>query len=376
MPAPAQWDSGSGSAPVGRQGVGRVQAVVFEEFGQLPEVREVADPAPSPAGVVVRVEATGVCRSDWHGWMGHDDGITLPHVPGHELSGRVEAVGPRVANWRVGDRVTVPFVCACGHCSACAAGDQQVCERQEQPGFTHWGSFAQYVPLHQADINLVAVPEDMSYVTAASLGCRFATAYRAVVTQGRTRPGEWVAVHGCGGVGLSAVMIAVACGAHVVAVDVSPRALELARRFGAAVCVDASAFRGADGGAAGAVREATGGGAHVSLDTLGSQATCAASVRGLRRRGRHVQVGLLPSVDARGTSVPMDRVVAYELEIRGSHGMAAHAYPQMMRQISTGALRPDLLVGSVIGLDEAPAALAAMSDGSSAGITVITPGRP
>ncbi|NUL07400.1 alcohol dehydrogenase catalytic domain-containing protein, partial [Streptomyces lunaelactis] len=172
-----------------------MRAVVFEEFGKPLEVREVPDPVAAHDGAVVRVEATGLCRSDWHGWMGHDSGITLPHVPGHELSGVIESVGDDVANWRPGDRVTVPFICACGRCAACARGAQQVCERQEQPGFTHWGSFAEYVPVHHADANLVALPETMSFATAASLGCRFATAFRAVVGQGRVRPGEWVAVH-------------------------------------------------------------------------------------------------------------------------------------------------------------------------------------
>lgn len=344
-----------------------MRAVVFEEFGRLPVVRDVPDPVPPPSGAVVRVGATGLCRSDWHGWMGHDDGISLPHVPGHELAGRVVALDSGVANWKVGDRVTVPFVCACGRCAACAAGDQQICERQEQPGFTHWGSFAEYVPVHEADVNLVALPEEMSYVTAASLGCRFATAYRAVVTRGRTASGEWVAVHGCGGVGLSAVMIAVAAGARVVAVDVSPEALRLAGRFGAVACVDASG--GAEATAA-AVREVTGGGAQVSLDALGAEATCRASVECLRRRGRHVQVGLAP---ADGFGVSMNRVIAFELELLGSHGMAAHAYPVMMAQVRSGQLRPDLLVSEVIGLDAAPAALAAMGEGSGAGITVIAP---
>lgn len=270
-----------------------MRAVVFERYGEPGEVRDVSDPVPAADGVVVRVEATGLCRSDWHGWMGHDPDITLPHVPGHELAGVVEAVGSGVANWRAGDRVTVPFVCACGSCAECAAGQHQVCARQTQPGFTHWGSFAEYVALEHADVNLVAVPEELSYDTAAGLGCRFATAFRAVVAQGRVAPGEWVAVHGCGGVGLSAVMIAVAAGARVVAVDTAPAALELARAFGAAHCVDPGR-----GDAAEAVREHTRGGAHLSLDALGSAATAAASVSGLRRRGRHVQVGLLPA--ARG----------------------------------------------------------------------------
>ncbi|MFI6344012.1 zinc-binding dehydrogenase [Streptomyces sp. NPDC050560] len=342
-----------------------MRAVVFERFGGPARVREVTDPEPSPGGVVVRVEATGLCRSDWHGWQGHDDGITLPHVPGHELAGVVESVGAGVALHRAGDRVTVPFVCACGGCSACAAGEQQVCERQTQPGFTHWGSFAQYVALEHADVNLVPLPDDMAHATAAGLGCRFATAFRAVVDRGRAAPGEWVAVHGCGGVGLSAVMVAAAAGARVVAVDVAPGALRLARECGAEAVVDA---RGTADPAA-AVREATGGGAHVSLDALGSGATAAASLRSLRRRGRHVQVGLLPEDPA----LPMGRAVALELELYGSHGMPAHAYPAMLAMIAAGTLRPDRLVTGTLRLDEAPAALAAMGTAPTPGVTVIEP---
>ncbi|NEC85602.1 zinc-dependent alcohol dehydrogenase family protein [Streptomyces sp. SID12501] len=347
-----------------------MRAVVFERYGEPAEVREVPDPVPAPHGVVVRVEATGLCRSDWHGWMGHDPDIALPHVPGHELAGVVEAVGAGVSGWRAGDRVTVPFVCACGSCPSCAAGDQQVCERQTQPGFTHWGSFAEFVALDHADVNLVAMPEEMSFGTAAALGCRFATAYRAVVQQGRVAAGEWVAVHGCGGVGLSAVMIAVASGARVVAVDVSPGALELARKFGAVECVNAATT---DDTAA-AVRELTGGGAQLSLDALGSPITCAASVNGLRRRGRHVQVGLLPSPTG-STPVPMARVVALELQLLGSHGMAAHTYPPMLELVGAGILRPDLLVTSTIPLTESPAALAKMGATPGAGVTVIEPWR-
>ncbi|ANW17358.1 zinc-dependent alcohol dehydrogenase family protein [Streptomyces clavuligerus] len=343
-----------------------MRAVVFEEFGGPLTVREVPDPAPARDGAVIRVESTGLCRSDWHGWMGHDPTIALPHVPGHELAGVVEAVGADVVRLRPGDRVTVPFICACGRCAACGRGAQQVCERQEQPGFTHWGSFAEYVPLRHADINPVALPPELSFAAAASLGCRFATAFRAVVGQGRVRPGEWTAVHGCGGVGLSAVMIAAAAGARVIAVDVAPGALELARRFGAEVCVDASA---AGDAVAEAVREASGGGAHLSLDALGSATTCAASVRGLRSHGRHVQVGLLPS----GAHVPMDRVVALELEILGSHGMAAHDYPALMSLVASGALRPDLLVTRELPLTAAPDALTALGAATAPGVTVIAP---
>ncbi|MDO3705140.1 zinc-dependent alcohol dehydrogenase family protein [Micromonospora sp. C28SCA-DRY-2] len=348
-----------------------MRAVIFDEFGARPEVRDVPDPVAPPGGAVIRVEATGLCRSDWHGWQGHDPDIRPPHVPGHEFAGVVAAVGAGVCGWRAGDRVTAPFVCACGRCPACLAGDQQVCERQTQPGFTHWGSFAQYVAVHDAEVNLVRLPDELDYPAAAALGCRFATAFRAVVSQGRVAAGEWVAVHGCGGVGLSAVMIAAACGARVVAVDVAPGALELAVRCGAAVCLDGSALSG-PGAVAAAVREATGGGAHLSLDALGSHATCAASIESLRRRGRHVQVGLLPVAQGR-PALPMELVIAYELELLGSHGMPAHAYPELLRLVTAGVLRPAELVTRTIGLAEVPAALASMDRPAPGGMCLIRP---
>jgi D-arabinose 1-dehydrogenase-like Zn-dependent alcohol dehydrogenase len=337
-----------------------VRAVVYEAFGQAPTIETVADPAPAARGAVVRVEATGLCRSDWHGWMGHDPDIRrFPHVPGHELAGVVEAVGDQVVRWVPGDRVTVPFVCACGTCPQCVAGHHQICDRQTQPGFTHWGSFAELTAVDWADVNLVALPDGLASEAAAALGCRFATAYRAIVQVARVRGGEWVAVHGCGGVGLSAVMIAAAVGARVIAVDISEPALSRARDVGAELAVPA----GTD------IRELTDGGAQVALDAIGSEAACAASIAGLRKRGRHVQVGLLPEPPR----VPMDLVIARELELKGSHGMAAHAYPEMLGFVQAGRLRPAQLVSSRIGLEEVPHALVAMTDTSPVGITVIRP---
>jgi alcohol dehydrogenase len=340
-----------------------MRAVLFEAFNERPELVTLPDPSPEPHGVVLKVEATGVCRSDWHGWVGHDPDITLPHVPGHELAGVVEAVGRDVTRWKIGDRVTVPFVGGCGSCPECHAGHQQVCHHQFQPGFTHWGSFAEYVSLHHADLNLVALPEPVGSAAAASLGCRFVTSFRAVVDQGKVAAGQWVAVHGCGGVGLSAVQIAAASGARVVAVDVAPGALELARTLGAEHAVDGS------GDVPAAIADLTGGGAHVSLDALGAAVTCANSIRSLRPRGRHVQVGLLPPAQGRA-DVPMERVIALELEVLGSHGMAAHAYPEMLGLIAAGRLDPRRLVTREIGLDEAGDALAAV--GAAPGIVVVT----
>ncbi len=343
-----------------------MRAVVVRETGALPEVEEVPEPVCPPDGVVVAVEATGVCRSDWHGWRGHDP-VALPHVPGHELAGTVARVGAAVTRWSPGDRVTVPFVCGCGRCGTCTTGDTQVCPDQTQPGFTGWGSFAERVALHAADTNLVALPDGLDAVAAAALGCRFATAYRAVTVHGRLAVGEVLAVHGCGGVGLSAVMVGAALGAVVVAVDVSEAALTEARRLGATHVVDAAGSPDV----AAAVRAVSGGGAHVSLDALGSPRTAVASVRSLRTRGRHVQVGLLLG-DESTPPLPMDLVVSRELAVLGSHGMAAHEYPPMLAAVASGDLRPELLVGRVIGLEEAPAALAAMdAPATSPGLTVV-----
>ena len=340
----------------------RVRAVVIEQFGVLPVVRTVPDPVPAPDGVVITVDATGVCRSDWHTLRGHDDDVRLPHVAGHEFAGRIAAVGAEVRGWAVGERVTVPFVCACGRCAQCAVGMQQICDDQFQPGATHWGSFAEQVAIERAEVNLVRLPETLDSVTAAALGCRFATAYRAVLRQGELRPGQWVAVHGCGGAGLSAVLLAVAAGANVVAVDLSAAALELAIELGAAATV--SGDRVADVGAA--VAELTGGGAHLSLDCVGLPATCAASVGSLRKRGTHVQVGLMPPVQG-VPPIPMHRVIAGELRILGTHGLQAHEYPEMLRFVSAAGLPLDRLVGARIGLDDVPAALMAMDDPVPAG---------
>lgn len=344
-----------------------MRAAIYEEFQKPLTIRNVPDPTPDPNGVVVKVMATGLCRSDWHGWMGHDSDIRLPHVPGHELAGVIAAVGKNVRHFAAGDRVTVPFVCGCGVCPQCVSGNHQVCDHQAQPGFTHWGSFAEYVAIHYADVNLVRLPETVDFTTAASLGCRFVTSFRAVVDQGKTSAGQWVAVHGCGGVGLSAIMIASAVGARVVAVDISDDKLELAREFGADAVVNAMKVEDV----VGAVKDLTGGGAHVSLDALGSLSTCFNSVANLRKRGKHIQVGLMLG-GQNHPPVPMDKVIANELEILGSHGIQAYRYPALMEMIEAGKLHPERLVQKTITLDEALVELVNMDTFALSGVTVIT----
>ncbi|MCH8559873.1 zinc-dependent alcohol dehydrogenase family protein [Nesterenkonia sp. DZ6] len=343
-----------------------MRAMVMDEIAGPLDVRDVPDPAPPAGGVVVEVHATGLCGSDWHAWAGHEK-LTLPHVPGHELAGVISAVDPGVRNWHVGDRVTVPFVCGCGACDWCRSGNAQVCPDQQQPGFTHAGSFAEHVALHAADTNLVAIPEGVSFEAAAALGCRFATAYRALTARAGVRAGEWVTVVGAGGVGLSAVMIAKAIGAQVIAVDRSPEALQAARDLGADHGILAD---GRDVPAA--VREITGEGSDISVDAVGSEQTCAAAVLSLRRRGRHVQIGLLPT-ETGLSAVPMARAIAWELDLLGSHGMAATDYPGMLALIAEGTLRPQDLIERVVGLEEAATLLPAMQRSATPGMTMINP---
>jgi alcohol dehydrogenase len=343
-----------------------MRAVLFHNFAEPLEVASVPDPSPPPDGVVIAVAATGICRSDWHGWQGHDpDIVDLPHIPGHELAGEVVAVGSDVKQWLGGERVTTPFVCGCGQCPPCNRGDNQVCDHQTQPGFTHWGSFAEFVVIRHADVNLVAVPEEVDDLTAASLGCRFATSFRAVVDQGRVAPGEWVAVHGCGGVGLSAVMIAKAYGARVIAIDVDDATLTKATELGAEHTINARKTEVPK-----VVAELTSGGADLSLDALGAKVTAANSMRSLRKNGRHIQVGLLAGKDFQ-PSLPMELVISRELEFIGSHGLAAHQYPRMLAAIASGQLDPSRLISREVGLEDIPRELMALGDTSAAGMVVV-----
>ncbi|MCA9213614.1 MAG: alcohol dehydrogenase catalytic domain-containing protein, partial [Planctomycetales bacterium] len=118
-----------------------MKAVLFKEFGGEIECVNIPDPTLPTGGVILKVEASGLCRSDWHGWMGHDSDVHLPHVPGHELAGTVADVDSTVTKWKPGDRVTVPFSMGCGVCDLCNVGDLQICDDYYQPGFTGWGSF-------------------------------------------------------------------------------------------------------------------------------------------------------------------------------------------------------------------------------------------
>lgn len=344
-----------------------MKAAIFRVFNGPLAVEDVADPACPADGVIVRVLACGVCRSDWHGWTGADSDVAPPHVPGHEFAGEVVAIGPGCRRWQVGERVTAPFILSCGACPDCLGGEATVCNNQHVVGFSSWGAFAELIAVPHADFNLVRLPEGADPVAIAGMGCRVTTAFRGLVDRGRLAPGEWLSVHGSGGVGLSAVMIGAALGARVLAIDVNPAALDMARQLGASAVLDARVT--ADVGAA--VREITGGGANLSIDALGRSETFADAIGGLRKLGRHVQLGMPTGRHAQVALPLLELVYARQISISGSRGMAASRFPPLLAMIAAGRLDPGRLVTRRIGLAEAGAALADFTDNRAVGITVI-----
>ena len=342
-----------------------MKAVYYEEFNGPIRIAQLPDPVPSEGGVVIRVEASGLCLSDWHGWRGHDPDIKLPHVPGHELAGTVAAIGRNIKKFKIGDRVTVPFVGGCGKCEYCKSGNQQVCDNQFQPGFTAWGSFAEYVAIQYADENLVQIPEKLSFVVAASLGCRFVTAYRAVKDQGKLMKGQFLAVYGCGGVGLSAIQIGKAAGAHVIAIDIGEAKCAFAQHIGADYAINSKESNVVE-----AVRDLSRGGVHVSVDAIGSQETCLNSIRSLRKLGKHIQVGLMTGKEEIAP-ISMPEIIADELEILGSHGMQAHKYPEMFQLIRDQKINLSAMVTQRLSLEEVPGRLPYLNRSIEPGVLVI-----
>ncbi len=341
-----------------------MRAAVYEQFRGPIAITDVADPAPAPGEVVVEVLAVGLCRSDYHGWHGTDPDIVCPHVGGHEFVGRVVAVGVGVTRVREGDRVVAPFVCGCGSCAPCRLGQQQVCRRQEQPGFTRWGAFAQYTTVPFADHNAVVVPPAVSDAAGALVGCRISTAYRGVIERGRLAADEVLCVHGCGGVGLAAVAFGRAVGAQVIAVDISRDALALAAALGADVTLDASTTDDVGG----AIHDLVGG-AHVSVDCLGHTTTASNSIMSLRPLGRHVQIGLFPAATA---DLPITRVIRDELELLGVHGLSASRFDQVFSLIADGRLDPAAMITQLLTLADIPQALPAMGSFTQPGVSVVT----
>lgn len=342
-----------------------MRAAVLTEFNASLEIQELPDPDCPQDGVLLRVLACGVCRSDWHAWNGSDP-VPLPHIPGHEYCGEVIAVGSQVRRWKVGDRVIAPFILACGQCPDCAAGHQTICADQAIPGFTQAGSFAEKIAVPHADHNLTGLPEGMDPAHAAALGCRATTAWHALTGRAALAAGEWLAVFGGGGVGTSALILGRALGARVIVVDVVQEKLDFVRALGADAVIDASRED-----PVAAVRRLTGGGADVALEALGVPATTVPALKSLRKLGRMVQVGM-PAGEHVTMPIPMDAVYSGQLALFGTRGMPAWRYPSLLALISSGRVDLTPLVTRRIALSEASRELAAFNGPTPPGVAVIT----
>lgn len=341
-----------------------MRAAVIRQYNADLSLETVADPVCEADGVVLKVLACGICRSDWHGWVGEHARVKPGAIPGHEYCGEVVEAGP-LARWKVGDRVIAPFILACGECPACRSGQTTTCTDARVPGFGEPGAWAEYVSVPHAH-NLTRLPDYLTPALAAGLGCRVTTAYHALTGRAALQAGEWLAVHGTGGIGLSCLLIGRALGARVVAVDVVPERLAHAKSLGAEVTINA-----AKGDTAARIVEATQGGAHVSIEALGIEATANASIECLRPLGRHVQVGLPTGHTAR-MNLNMNAVYFKQLALYGTRGMPAWRYPSLLTLIETGRVDVRPIVARTVPLSAASAELRAFNGPMPPGVAVIT----
>ncbi|RYM02750.1 alcohol dehydrogenase [Sporolactobacillus sp. THM7-7] len=346
-----------------------MKAAVLEEFNQPLSVKEVTDPLLTPDGIILKLKATGVCRSDWHTWLGEwkESISSLPHILGHEMSGVIEEVGQNVQNFRKGDRVIVPFTQGDGTCPYCLSGHSNLCEHQVMPGWTYNGGFAQYVHIPNADHNLIRLPDGVDFLEASAMGCRFMTAFHGVTNRGKVGPGEWVAVFGSGGVGLSVIQIASAIGANVIAVDISDEKLEFAKRLGALAVIN-----NRNESAPAVIKEITKGGAHVAIDALGIQETMIESVLSLRKLGRHVQIGMTSDENGGKLRLPVNVIVRNEIQFSGCLGMSISEFASMLQMVEKKRLQPGKLVTKTISLEGINRTFKDMSNFASVGVTIVT----
>ncbi|MEM9436991.1 MAG: zinc-binding dehydrogenase, partial [Pseudomonadota bacterium] len=286
----------------------------------------------------------------------------LPHIMGHEFAGTVIETGD--TKLQKGQRITAPFILACGHCDDCNAGNPTICAEQYCPGFHGPGAFAELLAIRAADFNAVPLPDAVSFDIAAAMGCRVTTAWRALVDRASIKPGEWLAIHGCGGVGLSALLIARALGVRTIGIDPSDQARAMAQSLGADVVLNAGQLE--------ELHEITGGGAHVSLDALGITATFDASLRSLRKLGRHIQVGM-PT--GRHETVPLpllELVYARQLTLHGMRGLGASEFRPLLKLIETGRLDLAPLIVDRIALSGVQPVFEGMDSFATTGVHVVT----
>lgn len=341
-------------------------AVLYQHF-EDPRVEEVPDPECPKNGVVVEVSACGLCRSDHHVWRGAEPDIPLPHIMGHEFAGRIVEVGREAGDFTLGQRVTAPFILACGACTACHAGRATTCDHQNTIGFGLPGAFANYLAIAPAEANLVPLPDRVSDAEAAILGCRATTAWRAVHDRAQIRPNEWLVIVGAGGAGLAAVLIGKAADARVIAVDPNPKARAMAMMLGADHVLEA----GKD--TLEAIHTLTQGGADVAIEAVGRTQSFDLALRSLRKLGRYVQIGM-PTGAHETVPLPLlELIYGRELVLMGMRGLPAPDFAGLLAQMDQGRLEFTPLIRETIALQDLGCALRDMDTPTwQGGISVVT----
>ena len=351
-----------------------MDAVVFQGVGEPLELREVDRPDCGPDEAIVETEACGICRSDWHAWQGDWDWIGLVPRPGlifgHEPVGRVVEVGDNVTRFDEGDRVTNPFNLSDGTCPYCRAGKANICESSIPMGFVGFqkGAFAEEYSVRNADQNLIEVPDDVAAEKIAGLGCRFATAFHGVTKRVDVGPGDWVAVHGCGGVGMSAIHTVNALGGNVIAIDIVEEKLDKAKELGASEGINSQNVKDVPQ----AVKSITDGsrGVEVSVEALGISETIQNSVNSLAPGGQHLQVGMTTSEESGQVELPIDFMVQNEREFYGTYGMPPHEYDEIFRMMRSGKIEPGRIVSETCSLGDVPNVMERLGEYDTMGIPV------
>ncbi|MBM3327881.1 MAG: zinc-binding dehydrogenase [Calditrichaeota bacterium] len=314
-----------------------MKAAIFYGPHQPLRIEDVPMPVAGPGELLVKVAACGLCHTDLH-YLDH--GVptfkTPPLILGHEASGTVAALGTGVKGWNEGDRLLLPAVLTCGVCRNCREGRENICDDMRMFGNHLDGAFAEYVVAPAKDA--LHLPDAVPLIEGSIIADAVSTPFHAVVNRGAVKPGDRVAVFGCGGVGINCVQIAAAQGAVVVAVDIAPEKLELARQFGAAHTIDASTVEG--GRFDKAMRKLLGDGVDVAFEAIGKPETIQAAFSTLRKGGRCILIGYTNQT----VELPAAKIMFFEQGITGSLGCRPVDYPRIIDMAATGRIKVKELV--------------------------------
>jgi 6-hydroxycyclohex-1-ene-1-carbonyl-CoA dehydrogenase len=320
-----------------------MKAILFHGAGKALELSEVPTPKPIAGQLLVKVSACGICHTDLH-YIDH--GVPTfkapPLILGHEPSGIVAGVGEGVKNFKEGDKVLLPAVLTCGYCGNCRTGRENICDNMVMFGNHIDGAYAEYVLSPAKDT--LHLPDEVPLQEGSIIADAISTPYHAVVNRGQVKAGDNVVVFGCGGVGINTVQIASAVGASVIAVDVVPEKLAMAKKFGAREVINAKEVERIDK----AVKKLTGGGVDVAFEVIGNPATIQSAFSCIRKGGKTVVVGYTD----KNVELPASKIMFFEQEVVGSLGCRPVDYPKIIEMARTGKIKVKELVTNRFPLDK------------------------